>query len=427
MRGRAVGAGSVIPAQAGISLPFGPGERLRKKKGDPDFRQDDDHMADVPAYTFPRSLLLLLALALPAVANAASVSTARYGTTRDGHPVQQVTLRGDGGMVVKLISYGAAVTDIIVPDRHGKAANVVLGYGKFADYENHMRRNYFGATVGRYAGRIGGARFAIDGREYRLQPNDGPNALHGGAPPGLESKVWRVRTFRAGKQVGAVFSYTSPDGEQGFPGALSVSVSYRLEPGNALRIDYEARTTKPTFLNLTNHAYFNLAGAGSGSVADQQLQIFADRWVADQGGIPTGDFPSVAGTPLDFRAPTAIGLRADSRTPPMGERGGYNHAWLLNKKEKGELGTAAILTDPASGRMLTVSTTEPSLQVYTGDYFSGEDVGAQGVVYQRRHGIALETQHLSDSPNRPEFPTTLLRPGQVFRSSTVWRFSTSRR
>jgi aldose 1-epimerase len=371
-----------------------------------------------------RLALLLAAFLLPTSANAATVSTDRYGTTKDGRAVQQVTLRGDSGMVVKLISYGAAVSDIVVPDRRGHPANVVLGYGTFADYERYMRRNYFGATVGRFAGRIGGARFTIDGREYRLQPNDGANALHGGAAQGLESKLWKLRTFRAGKDVGAVFSYTSPEGEQGFPGALTVNVTYKLEPGNALRIDYEARTTKPTVLNLTNHSYFNLAGAGSGNVADQQLRILADRWVEDRGGIPTGAFPSVDGTPLDFRRPTAIGLRADQRRPPMSERGGYNHAWLLDRKEPGALGVAAILKDPGSGRMLTLSTTEPSLQVYTGDYFSGEDVGAQGAVYHRRDGVALETQHLSDSPNRPEFPTTLLRPGQVFRSSTVWRFST---
>jgi aldose 1-epimerase len=368
--------------------------------------------------------LLLLALALPATAKAASVTTTRYGTTRDGRAVQQVTLRGDAGMTVKLISYGAAVTDIIVPDRRGKPANVVLGYGKFADYEKYMRRNYFGATVGRYAGRIADARFSIDGREYRLEPNDGPNALHGGVPPGLESKLWRVRTFRAGKDVGAVFSYTSPDGEQGFPGALSVQVTYKLEPGNNLRIDYEARTTKPTFVNLTNHSYFNLAGAGTGSVAAQQLRLNAERWVADKGGIPTGEFPSVEGTPLDFRIATAIGLRADLHTPPMSERGGYNHGWLLDKKEPGELGVAAVLKDPGSGRMLTISTTEPSVQAYTGDYFSGEDLGAQGVIYQRRDGIALETQHLSDSPHHPKFPSTELRPRQVFRSTTIWRFST---
>ena len=373
-----------------------------------------------------RFFLLGAALSLPSVVHGASVSTALYGTSRDGREVEQVTLRGDSGMTVKLISYGAAVTDVVVPDRRGRMTNVVLGYGGFADYERYMRRNYFGATVGRYAGRIASARFSILGKTYRLEPNDGANALHGGAPPGLESKVWKVRPLRAGKIVGAVFSYTSPDGEQGFPGRLSVEVTYRLEPGNALRIDYRARTTKPTVLNLTNHSYFNLAGAGSGSVAAQTLRIFAARWVADAGGIPTGAFPTVAGTPLDFRTATAIGLRADVHTPPMGERGGYNHAWLLDGKATGVPRVAAELEDPGSGRRLTVSTTEPSLVVYTGDYFSGEDVGAQGVIYHRRDGVALETQHLSDSPNHPDFPTTLLRPGQIFRSSTIWRFSTDR-
>jgi aldose 1-epimerase len=369
---------------------------------------------------------VLALLMMPAAAQAASVSTALYGKSKDGRKVEQVTLANDGGMTVKVIGLGATVTDVIVPDRIGRKANVVLSYGNFADYEAHIRRNYFGATVGRYSGRIAKARFEIDGREYRLQPNDGPNALHGGAAPGLESKVWSVGIFREGKVVGARFHYLSPDGEQGFPGALDVTVTYRLLPANTLRIDYEARTTKPTFLNLTNHSYFNLAGAGSGSVAGERLRIAAARYVeTGDGGIPTGFFSPVAGTPLDFRTPHAIGERIDARTPLMGARGGYNHAWLLDKKP-GALAVAATLGDPVSGRTLTVSTTEPSLQAYTGDYFSGEDVGAQGRIFRPRDGIALEAQHLSDSPNHPVFPTTLLRPGGFYRATTIWRFSVHR-
>jgi aldose 1-epimerase len=358
-------------------------------------------------------------------AAAPGISTARYGTAGDGRPVQQVTL-ASGRMVVKLIALGASVTDVTVPDRNGRAANVVLGYGSFADYEAHIRRNYFGATVGRYAGRIANARFAIDGRDYRLQANDGANALHGGAAPGLESKIWSLSTFREGKTVAAAFHYRSPDGEQGFPGALDVTVTYRLLSPTTLRIDYAARTTKATVLNLTNHAYFNLAGAGSGSVTGERLRIAAAHYVeTDQSGIPTGRFPVVAGTPLDFRTVHAIGERIDVRSPPMGARGGYNHAWLLDKKA-GALGIAAVLEDSVSGRALTISTTQPSLQVYTGDYFSGEDLGAQGRIYHPRDGIALEAQHLSDSPNHPAFPNTLLRPGQVFRATTIWRFSVDR-
>ena len=367
--------------------------------------------------------LLLLALAAAAPASAAEVRLAPYGTIPDGRIVKQATLRNDRGMVVKVIGYGATVTEIRVPDKHGRAANVVLGYGGLADYVAKNEKNRFGAVLGRYAGRIAGARFTLDGREYRLTPNDGPNALHGGATPGLDFKLWRMRPLREGRTVGAVLSYTSPAGEQGFPGALAVTVTYRLTPGNILRLDYEARTTAPTVLNFTNHSYFNLAGAGSGSVGGQRLTIRADRYVdTDSRGIPSGRFLPVAGTPLDFRQPTAIGARWDANGPPMSAKGGYNHAWLLDP----ERGTrAAVLEDPASGRRLEVATTEPVLQVYTGDYIDGRDTDAAGRPINPRDGVALEPMHLSDSPNRSDFPTTALRPGQVFRSTTFYRFTTT--
>jgi aldose 1-epimerase len=365
------------------------------------------------------------ALAAAAPAAAAEVRIVRYGTMPDGRPVEQAVLSNDRGMVVKVIGYGATATDILVPDRHGRKANVVLGYGSLADYVAKNEKNRFGAVVGRYAARIAGARFALDGHEYRLQPNDGPNALHGGAAPGLDFKLWRIRPLREGRTVGAALSYTSPDGEQGFPGALSLTVTYRLTPDNVLRVDYEARTDRPTVLNLTNHSYFNLAGAGSGSVGAQRLTLLAGRYVqTDAGGIPTGRFLPVAGTPLDFRAPTAIGARWDAKGPPMSARGGYNHAWVLDEAPGAR---AAVLEDPASGRRLELVTTEPVLQVYTGDYIDGKDVGPSGRVIHPRDGIALEPMHLSDSPNRPDFPSTQLRPGQTFHSTTFYRFTTTGR
>ena len=338
-------------------------------------------------------------------------------------PDEAVVLRNAAGTVVRLSPFGAAVTAIELPDRAGRRANVVLGYATAAEYRAKIRKNYFGATIGRYAGRIGGARFAIDGRPVRLQPNDGPNALHGGGTAGFESLDWRVRRPPGGREV--VFSLTSPDGYQGFPGRLSVDVRYRLTPDNALRIDYTARTTRPTAVNFTNHSYFNLAGEASGSVARQRLQLVARRYVAsDARGIPTGAFPPVAGTPLDFRQPRAIGERIDVTAPPMGPRG-YNHAWLFDKPA-GKLATVARLSDPASGRTLAIDTTEPSIQVYTGGYIDGQDRGTGGHVYRPGDGVALETQHLADSPNHPAFPTTILRPGEVFRSTTIWRFGVER-
>jgi aldose 1-epimerase len=369
--------------------------------------------------------LLLLALVAPVRAAASNVAIHRYGTMPDGRAVDQAVLVNDRGMIVKVIGYGATITEIRVPDRRGRKANVVLGYGSLADYAAKNGKNRFGAVVGRYAGRIAGARFTLDGREYRLKPNDGPNALHGGAEPGLDFKLWRVRPIREGRTVGAALTYTSHDGGQGFPGALTVTVGYRLQPDNVLRVDYEARTTKATILNLTNHSYFNLAGAASGSVAAQRLAILGARFSeTDAHGIPTGRFPPVAGTPLDFRAPAPIGARWDTKGPPMSAKGGYNHSWIVDKPA-GALAPAATLEDPGSGRRLELWTTEPVLTAYTGDYIDGQDVGGEGAAIHPRDGIALEPMHLSDSPNRPDFPTTVLRPGETFRATTLYRFTTA--
>lgn len=357
-----------------------------------------------------RKTLLLLALTLASSASAKSSD-------------ETIELRNATGMVVRLIPFGATVTQIEVPDRDGKPANVLLGFATPAEFRAKNGKVSFGATIGRYAGRIGGARFAIDGTPVQLVADDGPNALHGGGKAKFDTQDW---TVRAHSRSAVTFTLDSPDGFQGFPGRLRVAVTYRLIAGNALRIDYAARTSKPTALNLTNHAYFNLAGEGSGSIRGQRLQVRAARYVAtDAGGIPTGAFPSVAGTPLDLRQPHPLGRGIDSHVPPMGAHG-YNHAWLFDKP-LGKLASVARLDDPTTGRTLRVETTEPSIQVYSGGYIDGQDKGPSGRVLHAFDGVALETQHLSDSPNHPAFPTTLLRPGQVFRSTTIWRFGVSPR
>lgn len=356
-----------------------------------------------------------------------SASGACAQVARDDPGIHEHVLRNAAGMTVRFLDYGAIITSIEVPDRAGHFDNVVLGYGSAAEYRAKNDKNRFGAVVGRYAGRIAGAKFDIGGKEFRLKPNDGPNALHGGGEPGLDTRIWQVKEFREKSVVGARLSVTSPDGDQGFPGALTVTVTYRLFADNTLRIDYTARTTRSTVLNLTNHSYFNLAGAGSGSVEKQDLQIDAEHWVeTDQTGIPTGRFPPVAAMPLDFRFSHPIGAAIDAKQPIMAARGGYNHAWLLARRNRTSVNPAAILTDPASGRRLRIETSEPSLQAYTGDYIDGLDKDAKGRTIHPRDGIALETQHLSDSPHHPAFPSTLLKPGQTYRSSTVWHFGVTR-
>ena len=371
--------------------------------------------------------LLIAAAGLAAfagAAEAASVSSAPYGTLKDGRQVEQITLTNDNGMTVKFLTFGAVITDVVVPDRAGNAENVVLGYGSMPLWEERVRKNFFGSVVGRYAGRIAGARFTVDGREVRLEPNLGANALHGGGNEGFESRLWKARTFEQPGAAGAVLSYTSPAGEQGFPGALAVDMTYRLTDDNQLVITYAATTTEPTALNLTNHSYFNLAGANSGTVEGQLLQIFGTRYAAtDAQDVPTGEFAPVEGTPLDFTRPIPIGTNIDRKGPPMSDRGGFNHSWVLDKPA-GALGAAAVMRDPASGRTLQVFTTEPSLHIYTGDYMDSTDIGPDGTVYDPRDGLALETQHFSDSPNKPGFPSTFLRPGETFRSTTIYKFVT---
>jgi aldose 1-epimerase len=343
------------------------------------------------------------------------------GIADDDPDIREYVLRSRSGMVVRFLNYGGVITGVEVPDRVGKRANVVLGYGSESEYRKFNDKNLFGAIVGRYAGRIKDARFAIDGKEVQLEPNLAGNALHGGAEPGIGFKIWQVRPFEDGDVVGAELTLTDPAGAQKFPGALKLSVTYTLHPDDSLHIDYKVTSDAPTVLNLTNHTYFNLDGGGT--VQDHLMQVFAEHFAAtDNEDIPTGTFPSVADTPFDFREPRRIGERIDGPSPLLApDRGGYNHSWVLDKA-LGELGKAVVLSDPKSGRTLTLETTEPTVHAYTGDYFDGKDLSPSGRAIQPRDGIALEAQHLSDSPNHPDFPSTALRPGETYRATTVWRF-----
>jgi aldose 1-epimerase len=338
-----------------------------------------------------------------------------WGATADGKRVDLVTLTNRHGAVARITSYGAILTELRMPDRAGQLTNVVLGFDNLGQYlKGHPA---FGATIGRFANRIAGARFTLDGKEYRLAANNGRNHIHGG-PGGFDKRVWSVETVPARPGEQAVrFRYLSADGEEGYPGNLKVAVTYTLTDSNELHIDYEATTDKPTVINLTNHSYFNLAG--SGDVLGHELVVEADQYTpANDELIPTGEFAAVKGTALDFTRPRLIGERIDQLKP---RPGGYDHNYVL-RSGGGTLTRAAVACDPVSGRVLEVLTTEPGVQLFTANGLDGRLVGVDGVAYVRHGGFCLETQHFPDSINQPQFPTVVLRPGQVFRSATVFRF-----
>jgi aldose 1-epimerase len=348
---------------------------------------------------------------------------ASYGQTADGTGVEVFDLTNGRGMAVRAISYGAIITSIRVPDRSGNVADVVLGFDRLDGYLT--RHPYFGAVVGRYGNRIAKGQFRLDGTTYRLATNNGPNHLHGGVK-GFDKAVWRGEPFRRDDAVGVVFSHSSPDGDEGYPGMLTARVTYTLTAANELSVEYQASATKSTPVNLTQHSYFNLAGAGSGDILQHRLTIDADRFTpVDATLIPTGEMAPVAGTPFDFRQPTAIGARIDADDPQLKNATGYDHNFVLNRTGSG-LSHAARVEDPASGRTLDVSTTEPGVQFYTGNFLDGTLTGKGGAVYQRRYGLCLETQHFPDSPNHPDFPSTILRPGERLQSKTVFAFGVDR-
>lgn len=357
-----------------------------------------------------------------APADADSSSHALYGTLPDGRAVNMYTLRNANGIILRFLSLGGAITEIATPDRHGHLDNIVLGHATLAGYDSNV--GYFGAIIGRYANRIAKGRFTLNGHTYQVPINNGPNSLHGGTS-GFNLQLWQVAPRAMPHGVAAELTYTSPDDQDGYPGTLKVQVTYTLEDSNALRIDYQATTDKPTVINLTNHSYFNLNGNGSGSALHQLVHINAHSYTpTDATQIPTGEIAKVAGTPMDFRALRAIDAGIDTPFQQIVLAHGYDHNWVLNKTHPGELSFAARAYAPRTGRILEVYTTEPGVQMYTGNYLQGNMIGSSNTLYRPGAGYTFETQHFPDSPNHPTFPSTVLNPGEVFRSTTIFRFST---
>jgi len=346
-----------------------------------------------------------------------------YGHTKEGKPVNLYTLTNGRGMEVSITNYGSTVVALTVPDRNGDREDVVLGYDRLEDYESGQ--SFFGGTIGRYANRIAHGKFTIDGRRYVLPKNDGDNSLHGGIK-GFHKRVWAAEGISGSSGQALRLTYLSEDEEEGFPGSLSVTVIFSVpDDHNDLRIDYTATTSgKDTILNLTNHSFFNLNGAGSGDILGHRLIVCSNQFTPiDAAQIPTGEFCGVENTPFDFARATAIGERICEDCEQLNFGRGYDHNWVLNRTGPGPLDFAAQAYDPISGRMLEVLTTEPGIQFYSGNFLNATIQGKRGKTYGYRCGFCLETQHFPDSPNHPHFPSTLLKVGECFRSTTVYRFS----
>jgi aldose 1-epimerase len=369
------------------------------------------------------NFLLPMLLATACASPTPSTETARvarvpFGQMPEGTPVERITLTNANGMEVQAMTYGGIILSLRVPDRTGVLGDVVLGYDSLAHY---LAVNpYFGAIIGRYGNRIARGQFSLNGHTYTLARNNGPNALHGGVK-GFDKVVWAAETFQQSGAVGIRFTYTSPDGEEGYPGTLTATVTYTLTDANELIFDYEATTDQPTPVNLTQHSYFNLAG--SGDILGHELMLAADQFTpVDSTLIPTGELQAVAGTPFDFTRSTAIGARIDADDEQLRAGGGYDHNFVL-RPSADTLRLAARVYEPTSGRVLEIRTTEPGLQFYSGNFLDGTLTGKGGQVYHHRTGFCLETQHFPDTPNQPAFPSTLLQPGQVYRSRSVYTFS----
>jgi aldose 1-epimerase len=375
----------------------------------------------------PTLLSLVLATLGPGAAMSEStlarVDRRPFGATPAGEKVELFTLTRAGAPTVQVTSLGARIVSLVAPDRAGKAADVTLGYAELGGYLADTA--YFGAIVGRYANRIAKGRFWLGGRSYTLARNDGENALHGG-PGGFHRRVFTPRVASGPDGEALELSYVSPDAEEGYPGTLSVSVTYSLEADGGLKIEYKARTDRTTVVNLTSHPYFNLAGEGEGTILDHEIQIQADAFTpVDPTLIPTGERRPVASTPFDFRKPVAIGARIGAADEQLRIAGGYDHNYVLRGRT-GELRLAARLVEPKSGRVLEVLTTEPGLQFYSGNFLDGTIVGKSGRPYLKRGGLCLEAQHFPDSPNQPSFPSTVLEPGETYRQTTVYRLTVTR-
>jgi len=370
-----------------------------------------------------RSLLLAVLLVWSAVVALAQASVTKetFGKTSAGETVDLYTLRNVNGMETKITNYGGIVVSLTAPDRNGKFADVVLG---FNDLESYLTKNdpYMGAIIGRYGNRIAKGRFKLNGVEYKLAVNNGENHLHGGIK-GFDKVIWTGRELKTKAGPAVVLTYLSKDGEEGYPGNLRVRVVYTLTNRNELKIDYSATSDKDTVTNLTHHSYFNLAGEGNGDILNHQVIINANRFVpTDAGSIPTGELKTVAGTPFDFLNATAIGARINQDDQQLKFGNGYDHTWVINGRA-GTLRRAAIVFEQTTGRGMQVFTTEPGVQFYTGNFLNGTLTGKSGKPYPRRSGFCLETQHYPDSPNQPSFPTTTLRRGRTYTSTTIYRFT----
>lgn len=347
-----------------------------------------------------------------------------FGRTPDGNAVDVYTLTNSHGLEVRVMTFGAIVLSLRVPDRNGSLDDVVLGFGSLEPYFSNDP--HFGSIIGRYGNRIANGNFALDGVEYTLPKNDGPNTLHGGVR-GFDKVIWQAEEAENKGSIALVLRYTSKDGEEGFPGNLKTKVTYTLTDSDELSIDYEATTDKATPVNLTSHGYFNLAGQGTGDVLAHELLINADRFTpVDKNLIPTGELRPVQGTPLDFTRSTPIGSRINDRYEQMVLANGYDHNFVINRNGPG-LALAARVHEPSSGRTLEIYTTEPGVQFYSANWLDGTIIGKQGRIYKQHYAFALETEHFPDSPNHPSFPSTILRPGQTYHSLTVYKFSTDKR
>lgn len=347
-----------------------------------------------------------------------SMKKEAFGSVQ-GKPVELYTMTNAHGLEVRAMSFGAIIVSIRTPDKAGRVEDVALGFDNLDGYLDN--KPHFGSLIGRYANRIAKARFTLDGVQYSLPANDGPNTLHGGK--GFDTVLWNTEPFENSKGVGLIFTRTSKDGEEGFPGNLKVKVTYTLNDQDQLIFDYEATTDKATPVNLTQHSYFNLSGEGRGNILGHKLMLNADRFIpVDKTLIPIGELLPVKNTPMDFTKPTAIGARIDEKYEQLELGHGYDHTFVIDRKGDG-LELAARVLEPQSGRVLEVYTTEPGEQFYSGNFLDGTLKGKHGHVYQKHDGFALETQHFPDSPNQPAFPSTILRPGKVYHTQTVYKFS----
>lgn len=356
----------------------------------------------------------------------AGVERSDFGVTAEGDSVDLYTLTNDNGVSLEVTNYGGIITSLRVPDREGNLEDVVLGFDSLSTYTSEEYRTanpYFGALIGRYGNRIADGEFTLDGETYTLETNNGPNHLHGGEE-GFDQVVWDAKAFDEGDSVGVVLTHTSPDGHGGYPGRLDVEVTYTLTNENEVAFDYRATTTEATPVNLTQHSYFNLDGHGDGRILDHELMINADRFTpVDSTLIPTGELRSVEGTPFDFTEPTPVGERIDADNQQIEYGGGYDHNFVFATEPADTLRLAARVYEPDTGRLMTVRTTEPGIQFYSGNFLDGSFTG-KGEAYEHREGLALETQHFPNSPNEPDFPSTILQPDEEYRSRTVYQFST---